>query len=134
MREAARRQIETARAACRRVARVLAAVTDLFFKARITSVGMACGAEVAFATTVPAMAERAKAGPVDLVLVDLNAQGFDPLSLVRDLKREPMLSDVRIVAFLSHVQVDLKRAAEEAGVDEALPRSAFVARLPELLA
>lgn len=114
--------------------RVLAAVTDLFFKGRITATAVDAKAEVTYATTVKEMAERAHEGPIDLVLVDLNARGFDPVALVRDIRAEPMLADVTVVGYLSHVQVDLKRAAEEAGVTQALARSAFVERLPRLLA
>lgn len=114
--------------------RVLAAVTDLFFKARITATAVGAKAEIAYATSAADMAEKARAGPVDLIVVDLNANGFDPVALVRDLRAEPTLSDVPIVGFLSHVQVDLKAAAEEAGVTEAMPRSRFVERLPQLLA
>jgi hypothetical protein len=37
------------------------------------------------------------------------------------------------MAFFSHVQVELQRAAQEAGCDQILPRSQFTATLPQLL-
>ena len=37
------------------------------------------------------------------------------------------------MGFYSHVETTLRRTALEAGADAALPRSAFVARLPDLL-
>lgn len=114
--------------------RVVAAVTDLFFKARVASTGLASKAEVLFETSLAGFVARANEGPVDLIVVDLNAREFEAVGLVRSLKSEPMLADVPIVGFLSHMQVDLKREAEAAGIDAAIARSEFVARLPGLLA
>ena len=54
--------------------------------------------------------------------------------LVRALKAEPDLAAVRVVGFYSHVDAALREAALAAGVDAALPRSAFTTRLPGLLA
>jgi len=38
-----------------------------------------------------------------------------------------------LLGFLSHVQVDLQRAAIAAGCDEVMPRSAFSANLNQIL-
>ena len=40
---------------------------------------------------------------------------------------------MRITGFYSHVDGETRRRALAAGVDEAMPRSAFVTKLPELL-
>ena len=42
-------------------------------------------------------------------------------------------AQAHVVAYLSHVQVELAAAAKEAGADTVLPRSAFSAKLPEIL-
>jgi hypothetical protein len=40
---------------------------------------------------------------------------------------------VRMVGFLSHVQVDLAEQARAAGCDEVMPRSKFTQNLAEIL-
>jgi hypothetical protein len=40
---------------------------------------------------------------------------------------------VPVVGFFAHVQTELMQRARAAGFDEVLPRSAFVARLPDIL-
>ena len=49
------------------------------------------------------------------------------------LKADDRTRAVPVVGFYSHVETALRRSALEAGIDEALPRSAFTQRLPELL-
>ena len=41
--------------------------------------------------------------------------------------------DVRVVGFLSHVQVDIAAQAQKAGCDEVMPRSAFTQNLASIL-
>ena len=116
----------------RPVERILAVVPDLFFATRIEAVARAAGADVSIVPPGQAL-ERCLAEVPALVLVDLHADG-DPLAMVRALRAEPRLRHVRVVGFYSHVEDERRRAALAAGFDEALPRSAFVGRLPGLLA
>jgi hypothetical protein len=74
------------------------------------------------AETVPSDATR--------VCVDLNALSFDAVAEIQKIRAG---NKVPVFAFLSHVQIELKRKAEEAGATEVMPRSAFVQRLPDLL-
>ncbi len=112
--------------------RVLAVVPDLFFAAKIEAVAKAAGVPIAFAAPAAAAAACA-ADPPALVLLDLHAGPGVP-ALVRALKASPATRGVPLVGFHSHVDVATREAALEAGLDRALPRSAFVARLPALLA
>lgn len=112
--------------------RVLAVVPDLFFAAKIEAVAKAAGVAIAFAAPAAAAAACA-ADPPDLVLLDLHAGPGVP-GLVRALKASPATAGVPLVGFHSHVDVETRNAALEAGLDRALPRSAFVTRLPGLLA
>lgn len=105
--------------------KIAALVDDLFFSSKISATAKQVGSDIVFcrsAESVPADAGR--------ICVDLNAGTFDPVEEIKKLKRS---HPAPIVAFLSHVQVDLKRRAEEAGSDEVMPRSTFVQRLPEIL-
>jgi CheY-like chemotaxis protein len=112
--------------------RVLAVVPDLFFAAKIAAVAKAAGADVAFASAAAVPALCAAQAP-DLVLLDLHA-GPEVHALVRALKAGEATRGVPLVGFFSHVDLETRNAAVAAGIDRALPRSAFVARLPELLA
>ena len=110
---------------------VIAVVPDLFFATKIAATAKALGVSVAL-EPLARTAERAIATPPALVLLDLHAPG-DPLALIRALKADPRTNAIPIVGFYSHVEGALRRDALAAGIDSALPRSAFVAQLAPLL-
>jgi CheY-like chemotaxis protein len=112
--------------------RVLAVVPDLFFAAKIAAVAQAAGVEVAFASAAEAHA-RCAADPPALLLLDLHA-GPEVHDLVRALKAAAATRGVPVLGFFSHVDLATRDAAVEAGIDRTMPRSAFVAKLPGLLA
>ena len=112
--------------------RILSAVTDLFFSTRITAVASQVG--VAVIACPPAdVVRHCLEAPPDLVVLDLHGPG-DPLAIVRALKSAPATRAIEVLGFYAHVDGALRRAALEAGTDQVLPRSAFAARLPDLLA
>lgn len=112
--------------------RVLAVVPDLFFAAKIAAVAKAAGVAIAFVSPAEAQARCATEAP-SLLLLDLHA-GPDVPAIVRALKADAATREVPLLGFHSHVDIETRRAALEAGLDRAMPRSAFVTRLPELLA
>ena len=119
--------------------RILVAVPDLYFAAKIAATAEACGAEIEMLAPA-AIAEAARAAAsgfparpaATLVILDL-AAGAEALSAAHALKGDPVTRPVTIVGFYSHVDQALRDAALAAGIDHVLPRSAFVGRLPELL-
>ena len=64
--------------------------------------------------------------PADAVVVDLDEVGADAIEAARNAGAR------RIVAFFSHVNAELGRAAEAAGA-EVYPRGRFWRSLPEIL-
>jgi CheY-like chemotaxis protein len=112
---------------------VVVGVDDLMFSSRISTAAKALGVAIKFARSPEAIVEAVKATSARLVILDLNSLRVQPLAAVAALKAEPSLAGVRTVGFVSHVQTDLIGQAREAGVDQVLARSAFVAQLPELL-
>jgi len=50
-----------------------------------------------------------------------------------DLVREVAEAGAWLIAFYPHVNVELRRAAERAGVERVYPRSRFLRDLPDLL-
>jgi PleD family two-component response regulator len=112
---------------------VIAAVDDLFFSARIESAARKLGIRFAIVTDFEQLSASLKLETPDLVILDLNSRACAPLDTIRLIKSDPSLSKVRTLGFFSHVQVDLQRAAKEAGCDQVVSRSAFSAKLPHFL-
>jgi hypothetical protein len=102
------------------MAHVTAVAPDLFFASKIDATLKAAGHEVAL------VADLAQAnGDTDLVIVDLDNTG--------DFARAPR-SGTPTLGFYSHVEVDTKRRAEDAGFDLVVPRSRMAREMPELVA
>lgn len=93
---------------------VLIVTRDLFFRAKLEAVVRSAGAE------------PVSRGGASLAVVELS--GDASLQRIREL----VVSGAGVLAFGSHVQVDLLRAAREAGAD-AVPNSRVEAALRQLL-
>jgi PleD family two-component response regulator len=112
---------------------ILAILDDLMFTSKIRTAASQLGVDVTVArSSEAALAEMRKTVP-SLVIFDLNSRRADPIGTVSAMKRDPALSSIPTVGFVSHVQTALIDAARDAGVDEVLARSAFTTRLPEIL-
>lgn len=114
-------------------ARVIALVADLIFAGRIGGTARTAGTNVTILRSAGDAIAGVRAG-AGLVLLDLDARAVDVPALIRSLRDDPATRDVRILAFGSHVDTAAIHAARAAGADQILARSAFVRRLPELLA
>ena len=111
---------------------VLAILEDLFFTVKIQAAAKQAGFESVFVKNEELAFARLKQN-VSLVLVDLNSKSLDPIAFVQRLKASPDIPEVPVVGYVSHVQVDLRQAAEKAGFDIVLARSALSSNLPEIL-
>lgn len=114
--------------------RVLAAVEDLMFRGRIQAFAASQDVETTFPRSPKKLLDAAHASRPDLLILDLNAERFEPLGLLQNLKADAELKSVPVVGYLSHVQKDLAVAAREFGCDRIMARSAFVKDLPRILA
>ncbi len=112
--------------------RVLAVVPDLMFATRIAEAAKALPVRVEIVAADEVAGACRLAPRPDLVIVDLAAPGR-PLETIRELKADPASSGIPILGCYPHVDQELRRAAETAGADRVVPRSAFVARLAEWL-
>jgi hypothetical protein len=101
------------------VARVLAIAPDLFFASKIDAMLKAAGHQVTILSAAPE-----DGGEADLLVVDLDAAGTDVLGA----------PGVPRLGFYSHVDVDTRRRAEDAGFDLVVPRSRMAREMPELVA
>ena len=113
--------------------RVLAAVDDIFFAAKIRAAAESLGVAYGSARDAAAAVESARSNPPSVVVADLHATRCDPFALAESFKSDPALAGVPLVGFFSHVQTELRERALAAGFDRVLPRSAFVQQLPQIL-
>src|SRR5882757_405294 len=111
---------------------VLAVVSDLFFSAKINEAAKHAGVKLQYVTTESGLLEKARSNP-PLIIFDLNFDAARPLDLIAKLKGDAELNSIKLIGYLSHVQTDLKRQAEQTGCDEVMARSAFSMNLPEIL-
>ncbi|HJM42824.1 MAG: hypothetical protein QGH70_04790 [Nitrospinota bacterium] len=114
---------------------VLVGVNDLFFSAKNTGPAKLLGVPMkCFPNCDRVLAAAREAGPPPpLVILDLESVGGDPVSLIRAVKSDEGLQGARVVAFGRHTNAETLRAADDAGADQAMPRSDFVQVLPDLL-
>ena len=112
---------------------VIALVDDLFFGAKIKETARQVGVPLETVSREETLRKALAAGTVSGVIVDLNCSSLDAVQVIRSLKSEPPGDLPPLVGFLQHIQTDLLRQAEEAGLDRIMPRSEFVKELPQLL-
>ena len=110
---------------------VIACVEDLFFRSKIEATTRHLNVPVRFVSAkelVKACADKNAAA----VLIELSSDG-DTLAAVRDLRKGAVAAGMPVIGFLSHVDKELARQAESAGVSQVMPRSQFSETLPDLL-
>jgi DNA-binding NarL/FixJ family response regulator len=109
--------------------RVVALMDDIFFQMKVAETARHLGIEFKVATNTDALLSLLEPRP-QLVIVDLNARS-QPIEAI--VKLRVASKDIRVVAFLSHVQRELAEQARNAGCDEVMPRSSFTQNLAEIL-
>jgi CheY-like chemotaxis protein len=112
---------------------VLAIVDDLFFASKIRGTAEEIGVNVRFARNAGAMLNAARRDQPDLIIFDLNSERANPADMATLLKADEQLRSIPLLGFFSHVQTELQRQAEEAGIDQVIPRSIFAKYLNEIL-
>src|SRR5262245_41361288 len=112
---------------------VLVAVDDLLFSSKIRATAKQANVALTFARTPSEIFDQARSLNPDLLILDLNSAKADPIATVAMLKQDPALRSIRTLGFVSHVHTSIIEAARAAGIDEVMPRSAFAARLPDIL-
>jgi hypothetical protein len=99
------------------MARVVALAPDLFFASKIEATLSAAGHEVTVHSAPPLP------GGADVVIVDLD-QVEPSVALEAGLP---------VLGFYSHVDVETKKRADDAGIDLVVPRSRMAREMPALV-
>lgn len=108
----------------------LAIVTDLIFATRIRSAAEQAGWRFHQARSALQWEQGGEGEAPVLVLADMNAEGIESAEAIRYSRAH--WPGARIVAYFAHVQSELRERAREAGADDVMPRSQFVAVLQDL--
>ncbi len=111
---------------------LLAVLNDLIFETKISSTARTVGVTPNVLRSVVELPAAIARWQPSLIIIDLNSMGpsaIQAVELARCLGR-----GARIVAFVSHVDVELAGEARAAGASVVMPRSRFSAELPKLLA
>jgi PleD family two-component response regulator len=112
---------------------ILALVDDLMFTSKIKTAAGQLGVAVMFARSRESALADMHQHAFTLVILDLNSSRADPLGTLTAMKADPALAAIPTIGFVSHVQTELIDRARQAGVGEVMARSAFTARLGEIL-
>jgi CheY-like chemotaxis protein len=111
---------------------LLALVSDLLFTVKIQDAAKRAGMQAEFVKSEKELMEKLHSNPA-LIILDLNFTGVQPLKLISKLKHNPDLKDTTLLAYVSHVDGELKQKAHEMGCDMVMARSAFSQNLPMIL-
>lgn len=109
------------------MARVIAAIPDLFFRAKVLETAKSLSVDLEVARDADELLRQVRAEKPCLVLLDLQAAALQPLDSLAALEGIP------VVGFLAHELVELREQALAAGCGEVLTKGQFSASLPSIL-
>lgn len=112
--------------------KVLAIVSDMMFTVKIDAAAKQTYLEILYPKTKEEALRLGKEKPA-LVIVDLNNNSMDPIALIDAFKSDKALESIKILAFYSHVQTELRQQAIDVSCDDVIARSAFSMNLPQIL-
>jgi CheY-like chemotaxis protein len=101
---------------------------DLIFFSRVSGAARAAGLTVRMVRSAADLLTAARAAAPRGVIIDVHNPGLDLPALLAELK-EACPAMPRVIAYGSHVEAAVLRAARAAGCDRVLPRSQFVEEL-----
>jgi CheY-like chemotaxis protein len=113
--------------------KIIAVMDDLFFSSKIREAAKPLGLNIEFIKNTDGLIEKLESQKPSLLIFDLNSKACNPTETIKNLKSFPVLKDIPILGYLSHVQTELKEEADKAGCDIVIPRSKFSKDLKEIL-
>ncbi len=113
---------------------VVAVIDDLFFQAKVRTALQHLGLAADIVPNGGRLQTRLQGGDAPaLVIVDLTLRSDDATSLIRNLRATEHGRSVPILAFGSHVAVEVQKQALQAGASQVVAKSTFAKRLPQLV-
>jgi CheY-like chemotaxis protein len=111
------------------MARVIALFDDLLLGSNVLGMLRAAGHEVALVSDPGELRPDGAA----VLVVDLATAGFDGVEVVEGLRERGELGAARVLGVYSHVDVETKQRADDAGLDLVVPRSRMAREGPALV-
>lgn len=111
---------------------VVALISELMTRSRLAAAAARAGSDVEVVGSIEALLESLQSRLPQLVILDLEHPGLDPLELVPRL-REILPPDALVLAFGPHVHEARLAAAAQAGCDRVLARGQFHAQIHEIV-
>jgi CheY-like chemotaxis protein len=108
-------------------------VEDLMFTVKIADAAKRAGLDVEFVKSERDVIDKATQEKPLLIILDLNFNAVEPLKLISKMKSDGEMKQISVIAYLSHVQGELKQQAQEAGANIVMARSAFSQNLQQIL-
>ena len=102
------------------------------FTVKIQEAAKRAGLETVFVKTSQDVMAQAKQQPA-VIILDLNTNSVEPLAVIDQLKADEETSRISLLGYVSHVQGELKAAAQQRGCDVVMARSAFSQNLQVIL-
>jgi CheY-like chemotaxis protein len=112
---------------------IVCVVDDLIFSIKISTAAKQLGVDMYFERSKAMVMETIRDKQPSLVIFDLNSGRLAPIDAIAAMKADPTLRSIRTLGYVSHVDSDTIDRARAAGIDQVLARSAFSARLGEIL-
>ena len=112
--------------------KIVAVLNDLMFTVKIHEAAKRAGVAVVFAKSPEEALAHAKDNPA-VIILDLNTTALNALDLISRLKADSETNQIKLLGYVSHVQADLKHAAQDQGCDLVVARSAFSQNLTAML-
>ena len=109
---------------------LVACLEDLFFRSKIDATARHLNIPVRFVERKALLKASRQEGTAAVLLELGNGESLDT---VRKLREDAATHDLPVIGFLSHVDRELARQAESAGVTRVMPRSQFSETLPDLM-
>ena len=112
---------------------IVCVLDDLIFSIKISTAAKGLGVDLYFERSKERVLDTIRDRRPGLVIFDLNASKLEPMAAIRALKADGELRGTPTLGFVSHVDTASIDAARAAGIDQVLARSAFAARLGDIL-
>jgi CheY-like chemotaxis protein len=109
------------------MAKVIAAIPDVFFRAKVLETAKQLSVQVEVARDADELLQQVRSEKPLLILMDLQSKALQPLDTLIALE------GISIVGYLAHEEVELRDQALAAGCAEVLTKGQFSASLPALL-
>jgi len=112
---------------------VLVVVNDIFFYTKIRDALLPLGYVLERARTQEDVGAKATALGPAAVILNMNDDKLDALLALAQLKANPQLSVLPVLAFANHEEVDTWRRARELGVTKIVSRNEFSSNTRNLI-